>query len=563
MDEVKLSFISKWILVCSGLLVSCEVLAVDQPQKNNNTTSQQDTIRKLDERLRVLEYKEIKNRISKVVDPVLALPQVNLRSKYDTAPIYNQDLAMLTMRKNYERQIRARHIDPIPMPRIEIGGNVVGLGMNNIAPKIPPQNGATQNDLQLSGANLNISAEILQSTMAAIRISYNPNGPLRISKNTVLSRVENSNIYLNTGFLTFGDLEQFPMYLTIGQIFLPFGEYGSGLATSILPARLGRFRSRPVLIGFKEPGTDAGWDVQVYAFKGDAVGNAQVSKVYDPLSNPATIQYPYVTWKGGDTGILNNGGVNIGYKGKMQRVNFGLGASYVLNIADSGGMQNTGVSTIVTNGGESIDNSFLDEEDLEDLPNTTLSNFLFPGFGGADFNKLVHGVPAIDLRAKFGFDGSPLSFMGELITTTRSFDPYNLSYNTNSDQLITSGTYIDPNTGEEFDYEYIPLSKLSGARVGAWHVEGTYKFDVYDVPSSLTFGGGASSQVLALNIPQSMLGGTLRFNFKKYVSLALSYMYSRSYPGDSYATGQTIDTVANKYVGTNQKTLTAQITGRF
>jgi hypothetical protein len=434
--------------------------------------------------------------------------------------------------------------------------------MNNIAPKTPPLNGSTQNDLQLSGANLNISAEILQSTMAAIRISYNPNSPLRISRNTVLTRVENSNIYLNTGFLTFGDLEQFPMYLTVGQIFLPFGEYGSGLATAILPARLGRFRTRPVLIGFKEPGTDAGWDVQVYGFKGDTVGNSEVARVFNPLIDTNT-QYPYVTWKGGNSGVLNNGGVNIGYKGKMQRVNFGLGASYVLNIADSGGMQNTGVSTIVTNGGESIDNSFLDEEDLEDLPSTTLSSFLFPGFGGADFNKLVHGVPAIDLRAKLGFDGLPLSFMGELITTTRAFDPYNLSYNTNSEQLITSGTYTDPNTGEEFDYEYIPLNKLSGARVGAWHVEGTYQFDIYDVPSSLTFGGGASSQVLALNIPQSMLGGTLRFNFKKYVSLALSYMYSRAYPSDSYATGETINTLANRFVGTNQKTLTAQITGRF
>ena len=559
---MKLSFVSQWVLICSGLLVSCEILAVDQPQKTTNQHNSEETIRKLDERIRVLEYKEAKNRISKVVDPVLALPQINLRSKYDTAPIYNQDQAMLTMRKNYERQIRSRRIDPIPMPRIEIGGNVIGLVMNNIAPKVEPLNGFTQNDLQLSGANLNISTEILQSTMAAIRISYNPNSPLRISKSSVLTRVENSNIYLNTGFLTFGDLEQFPMYLTIGQIFLPFGEYASGLATSILPARLGRFRTRPVLIGFKEPGTDAGWDVEVFAFRGDSVGNSKIGKEFTPaLDN--NVQYPYVTWTGGNSGILNNGGVNIGYKGKMQRVNFGLGASYVLNIADSGGMQNTGVSTIVTNGGESIDNSFLDEEDLDELSTSTLSNFLFPGFGGADFNKLAHGVPAIDLRAKFGFDGLPLSFMGELVTTTRAFDAYNLSYNTNVSSLTTIKTQIDPDTGDQYEFEYIPLSKLIGARVSSWHVEGTYKFDVYEIPSSITFGGGASSQALALNIPQSMLGGTLRFNFKKYVSLALSYMYSRAYPDDSYGTGETINTVANKFVGTNQKTLTAQITGRF
>ncbi len=99
--------------------------------------------------------------------------------------------------------------------------------------------------------------------------------------------------------------------------------------------------------------------------------------------------------------------------------------------------------------------------------------------------------------------------------------------------------------------------------MSAWHVEGSYKFDLGSVPTSLTLGGGESTQALAINLPQKLIGGTLRFILKDYVSLAVNYMYSGNYPFYSYGTGQTLDTVNNKYVGTNQKTLSAQLTGRF
>ena len=510
------------------------------------------TSQSLNERVTILEHKQKEENKSRVIDPVLALPQVNLRSKYDTAPIYNQDEAMLIMRKNYETEISNRGIKPIPMPRIEIGGNIVGLGMNNIGPNADPVNGATQTDVQLSGANLNVTSEILQSVMGALRISYNPNAPFRFNEQYVVTRVENSNIYLNTGFVTFGDLSQFPVYLSLGQMFLPFGEYGSSMATAILPARLGRFRERPIVLGFKEPGTDSGWDFQAFAFRGDTRVGA-ITEVKDN-ADPNKIK---IIGKGGKQSVIDNGGINLGYKGKGNGINFAAGFSYVLNIADSGGMQNAGTSTIVTNGGEQIDNNFLDDEDLEEIyydptPPIVVEN-TFAGFG-ATRNFLQHGVPAVDFRGRLGFDRLPISFMGEYVSTTRSFAAENLSYNTNYEELI--GKLGAPLTLDDLQY-------LNGARPSSWHFEGTYKFNLWDVPSALTIGGGQSKEVMALNIPASMVGGTLRLNFQKWVSLAINYVYTRAYPYNAFGTGELQESTTDKFAGTNQKMFSGQVTARF
>lgn len=526
---------------------------VAAPKSSNDLIS----LKELQQRIAVLEHKQRQEVKSRVIDPVLALPQVNLRSKYDTAPIYNQDQAMLIMRKNYEREIIRNGIRPIPMPRIEVGGNLVALALRNTGPNAPPIDGAIQSDIQLSGANLNITSEILQYCLGALRISYNPLAPFRFdptyNAGYINTRVDNSNIYLNTGFITLGDLAKAPVYLSLGQMFLPFGEYGSSLATAILPARLGRFRQRTILFGVKQPGKDTGWDFQAFAFKGDTrtgVNPDQISE--NPVSNR-------VTAKGGTSGVIDNGGLNIGYKGKIGGIGFSSGFSYVLNIADSGGMQNAGASTIVNNGGELIDNNFLDNEDLDEiefepLPNTP--TYTFAGFG-ADRNFLIHGVPAVDFRGKINFENLPISFMGEIVGCTRAFDSINLSYNSNYFDLVDNG----------FSSRDITLADaqtvLWGAKPVAWHLEGTYKFGVWGVPSALTIGGGQSLQAMALNLPASIMLGTLRFNFKRWLSLAVNYMYQAAYPKNAIGTGELQPSTTDRFAGTNQQMLSGQLTARF
>lgn len=548
-------------LICVGMLMvnqcmaektnphskTSEIPVSQWMQSENDKAKEAEKIRMLEERVQILEYKQKKEKKSQAIAPVLALPQISFRNKYSAAPTYNQDQAMLIMRKNYEQEVRNHDIQPIPMPRIELGGNIIGLGSDNVGPNAPPINGATQTDIQLSGANLYVSSEILQSVIGALRISYNPNPPFRLNDQYILTRVDNSNIYLNTGFVTFGDLNQFPVYLSIGQMFLPFGEYASGLATSILPARLGRFRERPILLGFKQPGTDLGWDFQAFAFRGDTRVGAIVQEK----------KRGEITTKGGKQFVIDNGGVNLGYKGRSNGINFAAGFSYILNIADSGGMQNAGTSNIVTNGGENIDNNFLDEEDFEAINDSPAPPIIiqnsFVGFG-ASRNFLQHGVPALDFRGKAGFDRLPISFMGEYVITTRSFAPENLSYNSNYEEI--SGNLGSPLGLDDLKY-------LNGARPAAWHFEGSYSFNLWNVPSALTIGGGGSKQVMALNIPASMIGGTLRLNFQKWISLAINYMYSKAYSLNSFGTGELQLAITDKFAGTNQKMLSAQVVARY
>ncbi|CEG58546.1 putative Coiled-coil protein [Legionella fallonii LLAP-10] len=465
--------------------------------------SQAERIRRLEQRIAVLEKKEQKAEKNKPQDPVLALPQINARDKYDTAPIYNQDLAMMKMRQKYDSQLRQKGIQPLPYPHIELGGSIIGLATVKQPPDVPPRDGRTQSDINLSGANLNVTSEIMPVLLGAMRISYNPNSAEKFDETTITTRVANSTIFLNTAFLTLGDLNRFPLYLSGGQMFLPFGEYNSSLLFAPLSARLGRFRQRPILLGFQQPGTQNGFNASIFAFEGDAFTNQK-------------------------NGVINNGGANIGYVLENPHFKLSTGASYIFNIADSGGMQNTGASTIVSDAGEYVDNDYLDFEGGQD---SDIPLIAFRGFGAREL--LVHRVPAYDARAKISLDDLHLTFYGEFVQTTCPFAIENLSFND------------------------------EGAQPSAWNAEGSINFMIFDKKSSITVGYGQSEQSLALNLPQSTIGVSFNIKPQKFVSLTLGYQYDTAYPVGDTATGQLLPVSSARFLGTTTKTTTLQVNARF
>jgi hypothetical protein len=480
-------------------------------------------VRKLEERIAILEHKQTEQAKNAPIGPALSLPQANYRPKFNTAPVYNQDLAMLEMRKGFDKEIKDREITPLPYPRIEIGGSVIGVASMSKPPSVTPLNGRTQTDINLAGANLDVNAEILDALLGNLRISYDPNGPERINfdaielkPDSIHTRIANSNIFLNTAFLTLGNLDKSPFYFTSGQLFLPFGEYGSSLLTAPLPARLGRMKQRPMLLGF-EPSFLKGFNASVFAFKGDA-------------------------YEQQNTGVVNNGGANVSYTVSHSLFKLTTAGSYIANIADAGGMQNTGPSTIVSDAGNTVDNDFLDEEDLDDIddsePATVRS---FRGFGVNE--ALERRVPAVDARARLKLEKLPLSFYGEIILPTRSFAANNVSFNTNYD--------------EDED------ENLLGATPSAWNVEGTWEFTLFNNPSGLTLGYGRSSQALAFNLPLYTEGVTFKTAFKKAFVFSVGYQYDTAYPLDTYSTGQKVATKSNNFVGTITRTVSAQLTAKF
>ncbi|RUR05555.1 LbtU family siderophore porin [Legionella sp. km772] len=478
------SFIKMMCLSSVSLLAQAVMAASNE----NVPTSKNIEIRKLEERMAILEHKQKEQVKNQPIDPVLALPQAYFRPKYNTAPVYNQDLAMLKMRKSFDNEIKDRNMTPLPYPRIELGGSVIGVAGLSKPPNAPPINGRTQTDINLAGANFDVNSEIMDYLLGNMRISYDPNGPDRIGllntrtikADTINTRIANSNIFLNTAFLTLGDLNKSPFYLTGGQLFLPFGEYGSSLLTAPFPARLGRMKQRPILLGF-EPKFLPGFNASAFIFKGDSFVNQ-------------------------NSGVVNNGGANLSYTLSNAWFSLTTAGSYISNIADAGGMQNTGPSTIVSDAGNTVDNDFLDEEDLDELDEDTPPTPNFRGFGTNE--RLERRVPAVDARARLKLKNLPFSFYGEMVQPTRSFAANNASFTPN----------------------YSDGDNLLGATPSAWNAEGTIHFTMFENPSSFTLGYGHSSQALTFNLPQSTRGVTLRTTFKKVLTCSLGYQYDRAYP---------------------------------
>lgn len=456
-----------------------------------NTEYQNERISSLEKRIAQLEHPshKTKNSSKSARKPDSNNAFIFSRERYDFVRPYNQDLSALLVRKKMQDNNRLSY------PRVELGGSIIGLGTI----RNPPFDAPTQSDINLSGANINIASEITKLLFGSIRISYDPNPPFKIDNRTIVTRTTNSNIFLNTAFLTLGDLNRTPFYVTVGQIFMPFGEYNSSLLTATLPARIGRMRQRPLLIGFQQPYTSKGFNASVFIFRGDS---------FTP----------------GRRSIISNGGANLGYTAATPYFKFHTGASYIANIADSGGMQNNRASSIVTDAGEYVDNEFNEEDD--DIVGPLIA---FRGFGSNGL--LIHDVPAYNGRAKLEFIPIPISFYGELVQPTTAFDPTNLSFNNN------------------------------GAQPSAWNAEGAVRFKLFNKKSIISLGYGRSSEALSLNLPLYTMGGSFRMKVHKLVTFSLGYQYDVAYSEGDFATGQTLP--VNYTVGTTTKTFSAQVKARY
>ena len=184
--------------------------------------------------------------------------------------------------------------------------------------------------------------------------------------------VNNSNFYLNRGFFTIGNLDKTPFYLTAGQMYVPFGYYGSYILSNPLTKVLGRTNTRAVELGYDN--NKQGFNASVYVFDGAADANN---------NNGSTI---------------NNWGANTGYNFKLGEfilVNLG----FINDISSSQGLQQTG-------GGSGS----------------------FQGFAASSATEsLQHYVPGLDINGVIS--RGPLYFLGEGVTATRSYAPADLQFN--------------------------------------------------------------------------------------------------------------------------------------
>ncbi|MCF8068587.1 MAG: LbtU family siderophore porin [Desulfobacterales bacterium] len=115
---------------------------------------------------------------------------------------------------------------------------------------------------------------------------------------------------LDQGFITLGGTEAYPVFLTAGKIYVPFGRFESNMISDPLTLEIGETRESAVQAGFDYNGFQG----SVYTFKGDII-------------------------KAGDDDKINAYGANIAYVTEKDDFCLEVGADYISNLFDSDGLQ--------------------------------------------------------------------------------------------------------------------------------------------------------------------------------------------------------------------------------
>lgn len=297
---------------------------------------------------------------------VVTSPLIGIRDAYDASdlmvnlPSANEDLMFLLERQKVIHYTDANSIDIPRRPVIALSGAVEGKVVYN-----HDYNATGLMDVDLSRAEIDVVGEINPWITTAILVTYDS------SKLPDSSRVTNSGLQVNNGFITLGNLDKVPLYFTIGQIFLPFGDYSNFMVTTPLTSMLGKTKQRAAVLGFFKEGFNA----SVYTFQGDT----HVSDSVD---------------------TLKRGGANLSYTFKRNDVKVGFGVGYIGNLAESQGMQTT----------------YLPVDQ-------------FPGFSNNE--NMFKRAPAINIhgRCEIGKPGNQFDFLAEFVGASRHFDVSDLTFN--------------------------------------------------------------------------------------------------------------------------------------
>lgn len=307
---------------------------------------------------------------------VTTSPFLGLRSAFDASdliinlPTMNEDLRFLKEHVLLEKKLKCYGVKLPDKPIVELGGKIEGI----VFALEDYNQGPTTSDVDLASVRLDVLVQVSRGVQGFVAFNMDTstfellnNSSLDIQLAGQASRVFNSRVFVSRAFVTLGDLDCFPLYLTIGQMFVPFGRYASNMITSPLTVDLGRTNERALLFGVYKNGIYG----SVYGFRGEA----------------------HTDFLG-----VNVWGTNWGYEKTWKKGSLNVGAGYISNIADSSGMQITGASRG------------------------------FFGFGSGPATEFIfREVPAIDVHGEFAI--GQFNIFSEYIWTTREFDVENLNFN--------------------------------------------------------------------------------------------------------------------------------------
>ena len=114
---------------------------------------------------------------------------------------------------------------------------------------------------------------------------------------------DTEEVVVDEGTITIGNIEKFPLYLTAGKMYVPFGNFESNMIQDPFTLELGETRESAVLLGFEQNGFYA----SAYAFKGDVKQTHERERV-------------------------ETFGGNIGYSFENDNISFDAGVDFINNL---------------------------------------------------------------------------------------------------------------------------------------------------------------------------------------------------------------------------------------
>lgn len=297
--------------------------------------------------------------------PVVTSPYLGARPAFDGSDLViamskiNQDLRLMEQRDMIEQQ----YLDegyPMPnTPILMLSGTLQPLFTYGNSFQAPSAAG----NMTLDTVELDTTAIINPWVEGLASFVYSSAPPAQGGDVT-----SNSSVSIDKAFVNIGNLDKTPLYMTAGQVYVPFGQYSSYMVSGPFTSVLGKTDVRAAMVGYA-PVEDTGFFGTLYAYNSDATLNSSGA-----------------------------GGGNIVYQFGNEDTNGNLGFSMTSNIADSTGMQNTG-------GG----------------------NGQFGGFGYDSTTEEIAQVPGYDIHGVFSTGA--YSFIGEFVSAAQTFDASAMSYN--------------------------------------------------------------------------------------------------------------------------------------
>lgn len=226
------------------------------------------------------------------------------------SPSISEDVILLTLRKKINQ-----HYCEVGLHDTEERGHVILSGqLEAQIGYYRPGHGPAQTNIDVTTAELD--AYILAPShwiTGLVTFGFDNSGASYLGN----SRISNSRVFVDKAFITIGDFQKSPWYLTVGQLYDPFGVYATSMVTPPITKSLGRIKSRSLVVGYQGQEDNAFYAAS-YIFRGDSYAEDQC---------------------GSSSCRINNGGLNVGYKYSFCGISGKIGGGVVANLADSVGMQ--------------------------------------------------------------------------------------------------------------------------------------------------------------------------------------------------------------------------------